>query len=77
MTVSACIDGRRACPPEECGGTGGFEHLLEILADPRHPEHRERREWMGELYDPAAVDPSEFENNLRNAKLASFDDDWG
>ncbi len=75
MVVPACVDGRRACPPEDCGGTGGFEDLLAILADPRHPEYRERREWMGRDYDPAAFDPSEFEDNLRSAKLAAFDDE--
>ncbi len=73
--VPACVDGRRACPPEDCGGVGGFEHLLEILADSRHPEHSDRREWIGRKYDPAVFDPSEFEENLRNAKLVAFDDD--
>ena len=43
--VPACIDGRRACPPEDCGGTWGYRELLEILADPTHPEHAERVEW--------------------------------
>jgi hypothetical protein len=75
MTVPGCIDGRRACPPEDCGGTGGFERLLEILADPRHPEHDEYREWIGRPYDPAAFEPGDFEENLRNSKLATFDDD--
>ncbi|CAN5597437.1 hypothetical protein BH24ACT4_BH24ACT4_20930 [soil metagenome] len=75
MVVPACVDGRRACPPEDCGGTGGFRDLLAILAYPRHPEHRERREWMGRDYDPASFDPSEFEDNLRSAKLAAFDDE--
>lgn len=75
MVVPACVDGRRACPPEDCGGTGGFGDLLKILADPRHPEYRERREWMGRDYDPAAFDPSEFEDSLRSAKLAALDDD--
>jgi Plasmid pRiA4b ORF-3-like protein len=42
-TVPACIDGRRACPPEDCGGTWGYRDLLEILADPAHAEHDQRR----------------------------------
>lgn len=73
-TVPACIDGRRACPPEDCGGTWGFRELLEILADPSHPEHDERREWIGRPFDPEAFDTSEFEDNLRNGRLAAFDD---
>lgn len=76
MEVPACVDGRRACPPEDCGGTGGFRDLLAILANPGHAEYRERREWMGRDYDPDAFDPSEFEDNRRSAKLARFDDDW-
>jgi hypothetical protein len=74
-TVPACIDGRRACPPEDCGGTWGYRELLEILADPTHSEHQERREWLGRPFDPDAFDPSEFEDNLRNGRLAVFDDE--
>ena len=73
--VPACVDGRRACPPEDCGGTWGYRELLEILADPAHPEHNERREWLGRPFDLEAFDPSEFEDNLRNGGLAVFDDE--
>lgn len=72
-TVPTCIDGRRACPPEDCGSTWGFYELLKILADPTHPEHDERREWIGRAFDPEAFDPSEFEDNLRSRRLAAFD----
>lgn len=67
-TVPACIDGRRACPPEDCGGTWGYRELLDVLADPDHPEHDERRDWLGRPFDPEAFDPSEFEDNLRNGR---------
>ena len=47
-----CLDGARACPPEDCGGIGGYEHLLEALRDRRHPEHKELRAWAGAHFDP-------------------------
>lgn len=53
---TACLEGARACPPEDCGGVGGFEYLLEILGDPDHSEHLDFVESMGN-YDPADFDP--------------------
>ena len=47
-----CLTGKRACPPEDCGGIGGYEHLLEALRDRRHPEHKELRAWAGAHFDP-------------------------
>lgn len=75
-SVPALVDGRRAAPPEDCGGTWGYRELLDVLADPTHAERDERREWIGRPFDPDAFDPSEFEDNLRNQQLAGFDDDW-
>lgn len=63
-TLPACIAGKRACPPEDCGGTWGYQHLLEVLADPSHPEYEEQREWIGEEIDPEA-----FDINLANTVL--------
>src|SRR5664280_2247736 len=31
-----CIDGARACPPEDCGGPFGYADLLRILKNPKH-----------------------------------------
>ena len=46
-----CVDGQRACPPEDSGGPWGYAGLLEALADPKHEEHDSMREWAGD-YDP-------------------------
>jgi hypothetical protein len=51
-----CVDGQCACPPEDCGGIWGYYNLLEAVRDPKHPEHEELREWLGEKYDPEAFD---------------------
>jgi len=50
----ACVAGARACPPEDCGGVWGYAELLEALADPAHPEHAEKIEWIGRRLDPDA-----------------------
>ena len=47
-----CLDGARACPPEDCGGVSGYEHLLGVLVDPQHEEHEELTEWVGGEFDP-------------------------
>ena len=48
----ACIAGKRNCPPEDCGGPWGYQHLLAVLADPAHPDHAEQVEWTGADFDP-------------------------
>ncbi len=48
-----CLAGANACPPEDCGGLGGYDNLLAILADPKHPEHAEMTEWIGGKFDAA------------------------
>lgn len=63
-----CVAGRRACPPEDCGGLWGYEELLSVVANPRHPEYEDRRSWMGlapgESFDPAAFDVGEADAAL-------------
>src|SRR5690349_5823888 len=44
-----CVEGTGGCPPEDCGGPPGYEHLRAVLADPGHEEHDQLRKWAGEL----------------------------
>ena len=63
-----CTGGRRAAPPEDSGGVWGYAELLEVLANPDHPEHEERLEWLGldsaADFDPARFDPAEITRAL-------------
>lgn len=52
-----CLEGDRACPPEDVGGVGGYEAFLAAIASPLHEEHEEWKEWAGGDFDPARFDP--------------------
>lgn len=47
-----CIDGARACPPEDSGGPWGYSEKLDALANPDDEDSEELRDWMGEDFDP-------------------------
>lgn len=69
LTAARCTAGRRACPPEDCGGPWGYAELLAAVGDPHHPDHAELVEWAGPYFDPAAFDRGEIDAGL--AALAS------
>lgn len=60
-----CVDGEGTCPPEDCGGPYGYAELLATLADPRHPEHRAMREWVGDRLRP--FDRQKADRRVRDA----------
>src|SRR3546814_18755297 len=66
------VDGERRAPPEDVGGTPGFEEFLEAVSNPRHPQHGEANEWhlgcYGEPFDPEAID--ELTAKLRIGDIA-------
>jgi hypothetical protein len=53
-----CIGGESACPPEDCGGMGGYANLLEQLKNPRDPDHDSVLTWLGGFFDPKSFDPN-------------------
>jgi Plasmid pRiA4b ORF-3-like protein len=61
-----CLDGERAAPTEDCGGMWGYVELLEAIGDPTHPEHDSLLEWLGEPFDPDALDLAAVNRSLRS-----------
>lgn len=51
-----CVKGKLACPPDDCGGIGGYYALLDAISDPNNPEHENMLEWIGGEYDPEMFD---------------------
>lgn len=64
-SIPKIIKAQGACPPEDCGGPWGYENLKEILADKKHPEHKEMKEWLGlsprQHWDPEQFDMPEYQ----------------
>ncbi|MBW8332320.1 MAG: plasmid pRiA4b ORF-3 family protein [Prolixibacteraceae bacterium] len=71
-----CIEGERACPPEDCGGVHGYENVLEMLANPEHEEHEEMSVWVGEDWDPEKFNPDtvKFDNPYKRWVYAFLKD---
>ncbi len=64
LAAPICLAGERACPPEDVGGPGGYDELLLVLRNPRHPEFKDLRAWAGESFDPEVFDPESVNASL-------------
>ncbi len=40
-----CLSGERHCPPEDVGGTSGYEEFLEVIFEPGHEEFEHYIQW--------------------------------
>ena len=68
-----CIQGKRACPPEDCGGAWGYEDFLEIIMDPTHEQYEEMIEWVGGEFEPEAFNPEHVVFTDPDERRRSYD----
>jgi Plasmid pRiA4b ORF-3-like protein len=66
-----CTAGKRACPPEDCGGLTGYYRMLAVLADPGHKDHRARLAWLG-IASAAEFDPGYVDLDAVNEVLSGI-----
>ncbi|MDR2286888.1 MAG: plasmid pRiA4b ORF-3 family protein [Prevotellaceae bacterium] len=66
---AACIDGKGACPPENCGGVWGYEDIKEtFVRDPKGKKANEFRDWLG-LGEDEIFDINKFSLDDANAAV--------
>lgn len=70
-----CVDGKRACPPEDCGSIPGYESFVKSMRNKSSQEYKENKRWFGKHFDSEAFDPRKvkFDSPLRRFKRA-FED---
>lgn len=64
--ILRCMDGKRACPPEDVGGISGYAEFLAAIQDDRHPDHAEWMQWIGGQFDPEEIDLQMANDQLQN-----------
>jgi hypothetical protein len=60
------LGGEGRCPPADIGGPDGYETYLRAIADPEHLHHEGMVEWDEPDFDPAKLDLTALQSNLRN-----------
>ena len=80
-TLPRCVAGKGACPPEDCGGIGGYIDLQHILKDPKDPEHADMMDWLGfddpSEFRPLDFDPMDVEFTDPEKRLKSYREGFG
>lgn len=68
------VDGARACPPEDVGGSWGYSDILKALkTKPRNQQAKDFLEWVGGSFDPEL-----FDKRAANAALSRLAwNGWG
>ena len=66
-SLPVCIAGKKACPPEDCGGIYGYYGMLTELEDGDSEELEEIKDWLGEDFNPDLFDMNGINQALKKA----------
>lgn len=65
VQMPICLAGENACPPEDVGGSRGYEVFLNILRDPKHEQHADMVRWIGGVFDPKGFDLNRINRDFK------------
>ena len=70
-----CVDGARACPPEDVGSDAGYYEFCKVMAEPDNPQHKSYLDWLTH-FSTASVsmnyDPEFFSREQVNSELRKY-----
>lgn len=64
LPLPICLNGERACPPEDCGGIWGYAMVCEALAHPADPDLSEFADWVEPDFAPDVFDLARVNRQL-------------
>ena len=68
LKAPICLKGKRSAPQENCGGTGGYTHVLRAFRNPKHPDNEDIMNWLEEGYDPERFNVDEVNERLMKVR---------
>jgi hypothetical protein len=67
LVLPVLVSGTNACPPEDCGGSHGYEELKKVLKNVHHADYIQMLTWVGADFNPEKFNKKTVVKNL--AKL--------
>ena len=59
------VEAEGRCPPEDVGGPGGYALFRKAILNPSHTRHLEYKHWIGEGFDPDAVNSQRLMDDVQ------------
>lgn len=67
--LGRCLEGERACPPEDCGGVTGYMEILEAMKSPNSKEFKDFVDWYGYPFAPEQFQAEVVNRDLEEIEI--------
>jgi hypothetical protein len=67
--VPQCLEGANACPPENVGGSSGFEEFKKTMQKPKSTDFESKVEWHGSIFNADSFCVNLVNRELRHLQI--------